>query len=95
MGLTELGWNAAYEERFLAFEAETLKPARVMMAHREHYTVHDGTQEHPAHLAGRLRHNMRMGFRWWATGSPRRRRAVALSSRNPPQEFCAAGPRTR
>ncbi len=52
-----LGWDAGYQESLEILGDEKLKPARVIVAHREHYTVHDGEQEAAAALTGRLRHH--------------------------------------
>lgn len=54
--LPSLGWDAALEAASLPHRAEGLVPGRVIEAQKDGYTVALARNDHPARLAGRLRH---------------------------------------
>ena len=54
-GLEQLGWTEFFAEALRDLEQPELKPARVLVEHRNRYVADDGTAEFGAQLAGRLR----------------------------------------
>jgi ribosome biogenesis GTPase len=57
MGLTELGWNDAFERAFEEYAARTdVQPARVIIEFNYLYRVGTGSGELEATIAGRLKH---------------------------------------
>jgi ribosome biogenesis GTPase / thiamine phosphate phosphatase len=54
--LSELGWNAHFEEHFGPYRADGLVPGRVAVEHRGAYAVYTESGDRWAELAGRLRH---------------------------------------
>jgi ribosome biogenesis GTPase / thiamine phosphate phosphatase len=55
-GLAELGWSDFFSGRFITFEADGLRPGRVITQEKQLYLVHDGRAELAAELSGRFRH---------------------------------------
>lgn len=58
MPLSELGWNAHFEEHFAPHAADGLVPGRVAVEHRGAYAVYTEDGDRWAELAGRLRHEV-------------------------------------
>lgn len=54
--LQDLGWDSYFEALFEPYSHDDLMPARVAVQHRGAYVVFTPAGEHPAELAGRLRH---------------------------------------
>ncbi len=54
--LSDLGWCDFFASRFTAFEADGLRPGRVLTQEKQLYLVHDGRTELAAELSGRFRH---------------------------------------
>ena len=56
VSLRDFGWDVSFEQHFASVAAPGQFQARVTLDHQQIYTVHDGTAELLATLAGRLRH---------------------------------------
>jgi len=54
--LSDLGWNDFFAGRFAAYQADGLRPGRVLSQEKLLYLVHDGKAELAAELSGRFRH---------------------------------------
>jgi len=61
MDLVRLGWAAPFNTAFAAFQDETLIPARVGLAQREHFKLWTERGPIDASLSGRLRHEADSG----------------------------------
>jgi ribosome biogenesis GTPase len=56
MPLSTYGWTDDWAQRLADSSHPSGTPARVIAEHREIYRVHNGTDELPARIAGRMRH---------------------------------------
>ena len=56
MSLSDLGWNAHFEDHFAPHAGDGLVPGRVAVEHRGAYAVYTDDGDRWAELAGRLRH---------------------------------------
>jgi len=61
MTLDELGWTTALQCALAGLDDDTLAPARVSAAQREHYRLWTGDGEYEGELSGRLRHQASAG----------------------------------
>jgi len=59
--LSELGWNQYFADQWERLNAPQLIPARIAAEHLGAYDVWTAAGEGPAHLAGRLRHQLEDG----------------------------------
>lgn len=66
MSLDNYGWNSHWEKLFIPFRRESLEPARVLISHRDHFTIATASAtEVLAEPAGKLRFE---GEHWPVTG---------------------------
>ncbi|MBD1913346.1 MULTISPECIES: ribosome small subunit-dependent GTPase A [unclassified Leptolyngbya] len=56
MSLKSLGWDEFFSQRYVAFQSEGWRPARVMQAHRGLYQVQGEQHSLMAEISGRFRH---------------------------------------
>ena len=50
-----IGWTDFFAAQFFGYEAEGLRPARIITREKQRYVAHDGTTEFRCELAGRFR----------------------------------------
>ena len=55
--LSRLGWSAYFQDEFAGPAQDGLRPARVIGVRKNSFRVSDGTDEWPATLSGRLKHD--------------------------------------